>query len=469
MTIGMGIGVGIGTPFARSPGPSPKHFMPGFVLQLDPDDSGIIEIGLGIDTWPNQVHGGTCVSARQTTNNTRPALLVGGGPNGHNGVEFVAATEEEMDLTLVDASHDYTVFAVVDHTENANWQTILGTAGPTTLNFHPTDGNKARVYQDDGCTGMFAVEGPHILTFVVDSSGPIASFYRDGELLATNACDATSVFGGGAWLGDSNDGGENLNGVLFYLAVANRVFTAPEIALVHAWLANRFDIAFSPLSVANCGAWWNLDYSTQAAGVLTGLTDLALADTINIVGAPAIVSIGGQDFVRCDGINDVLWIGDKAALDGALGNTHVLKHANTLPNPVAGFHIYCQKGRLGAHWNGGMSSVGSTGARFAAGGNSGNVADGGPLAEFTSPAEAIAQAFESGAAVRRVDGDGTYASTVTAETTTVGVGSLTWGARETGVGAFNQHAGIDLRAAAYYNRPLNQYELQAVRDVLETT
>ncbi len=296
-------------------------------------------------------------------------------------------------------------------------------------------------------------------------SGANCETYRNGTLLGREPYDSTDrAFNNLTMIGAQNAANDYAcDMILTELAIFPTALGVADMALMHAYLSARYALVFSPVFVEGCGAWWDLDNSTQAGGVLLTLTDRALGQTINVVGAPAIVAIGGDDFVRMDGANDVLWITDAAALDGAAGVTHVLKHANTLPNPLAGDHMYVSKGRNGVHWNGGLYALGGLGTRMSVytGVTIPNV---GPLAEFATPAETIAMAVENGVAVRRIDGDGTYASNATVQVTAVGAGSLSWGAYElNAVPTFGGHAGIDLRFGAYYNRPLNRYGLEAVR------
>jgi hypothetical protein len=446
-------------PWAGIPA-TPKDMMDGCILQLDPDDTGITEGVSGIDFWPDQ--SGENNNGVQATDADRPAHLIGGGINGHNAVEFDGANTESLDFTITDASTDYTVLCVLDNTApTVATNMCLWDTNATNFAFQPQVTSKVNVLDGVNRAGEAAKLGEQILTWRTDTADTSIEYYRDGVRLAKNEAYTARAFNGATALGQLLGGAQPLYAKISYLLVFNRKLTDAELAIIHTWLASRFAITFDFLSIANCGAWWDLDYSTEAGGVLTGLTDLALGGALTIAGSPAIVTIGGQKFVRMDGVDDVIWMADKAALDGATGCTHVLKHANCESLPVNA--NLAQKGRAALHFNGGLTGQASSGTRFTAAMHSADVVDAGPLAEFTTPAESIACAMESGVAVRRVDGDGTYASTVTAATTQVGAGALSWGAREAAGPVFDFFMEIDLRRAAYYNRPLNEYELKAAQ------
>jgi hypothetical protein len=431
-------------------------------------DLGVTLNGADVAAWADQSGQGN--DATQGVAADQPAFEAAGGPNGTPCVTFDSGNTEFLDLTgMVDTSNAYTIFAVFDPDTNPNGASLFSSTGTGNrlLVYTSTGAAPGTLGLNDGATriGMVCTLTPQILTWRYYAS-PGLDFYRDGSILdASNAHTSNADIAGTTLLGEFSGGGQHLDGKLAEIIIYNRKLTDTEVAIVHAYLSNRYAIEFSPLSVADCGAWWDLDNATQSGGVLTAVTDRALGQTINVVGSPAVVSVGSQDFVRFDGSDDVLWIADAAALDGAAGNAHAMKHANCESLPVNA--TMAQKGRSAVHLNGGLGGHGSAGTRFTAICNSGNDADVGPLAEFTSPAETIAMAIESGVAVRRVDGDGTYASNATAQTTTVGAGSLTWGARETGASAFDEYIEVDLRAAAYYARPLNQQELEAVRSYLD--
>lgn len=212
-----------------------------------------------------------------------------------------------------------------------------------------------------------------------------------------------------------------------------------------------------PTDVAGLGAWWDLDHSTVGGGILTALVDRGpLGLTLNIEGAPVVVSIGGKDFVRCDETDDVIWAADEAGLDGAAGVTWIVKHANA--TAFGAISTLCQKGKAGTHFNGGLHTGGGN-PRWSLSGGSGGQNQAGPLVEFSTPPETIAFAFESGVECRRVDGDGSFSTVATVITGVVGAGHLAWGARQAAVG-FNNFRGVDLRAALFYNRPLPQAELE---------
>jgi len=466
-----GIGCGANVAMGGGRQRSVKDLLPdgatSVILQLDLDDPRCVVTGSGLSTVWNQATT-PLAHATQGTDANRPALGTG-GLGGHR-YAIGDGLAKHMALTgLADASSDFTVFAVIDQTSLSFNQQIL---------FSLNNAYDACVTKNVGTNQVGLVDttawndavaaktGAQVLTWRIDSTGPDFEVYRDGKLLGSAAYDGTVTCGPNATILSSVSGAPDFwaDCDLYYLVVVNRVCTDAETAAINAWLMARFALTASMASIANLGAWWDLDHATQAGGVLTAVTDRALAQAINVVGAPAIVSVGGQDFVRFDGVDDVLWIADAAALDGAAGCTHVLKHANHEALPVNA--TLAQKGRSAVHLNGGIGGHGSAGTRLTAICNSGNDADVGPLVELATPAETIAIAIASGAAVRRVDGDGTYASTVTAQTTTVGAGSLTWGARETGASTFDEYTEVDARAAAYYNRPLNQYELIAAHAML---
>uniref|UniRef100_A0A6H1ZBD5 Uncharacterized protein n=1 Tax=viral metagenome TaxID=1070528 RepID=A0A6H1ZBD5_9ZZZZ len=471
----IGIGMGMNYGFGGRP-QSPKTILPdgdtSVILLHDLDDPRCT-VDVGLDLVWNQATGAT-VHATQAVAANQPALGVG-GLGGHRYATFDGATKW-MNLTgLADASHDLTFFAVLTDNDAAggpNERLLMSWTNYGGLQLTNPVNSMVGVMEDSSAANRIVpkLTDPtrgQCLTWRIDD---LASYevFRDGKLIGSAVPATTQTITGTVRLGASNWAETNFASVdLYYLVVVNRACTDAETAAINAWLMARFNLVVSPLSVANCCGWWDLDHATQAGGILTALTDRALAGAINIYGSPTIVSVGGQDFVLFDGINDALAIADAAALDGALGYSHVLKHASfaALPANVT----LAQKGRSAVHLNGGIGGHGSAGARFTAVCNSGNDANVGPLAEFTSPAETIAMAIESGVAVRRIDGDGTYASTATAQTTTVGAGSLTWGARETGAGTFDEYSNYAARAGASFARPINRYELEAVRSILEAT
>ncbi len=436
----------------------------GNILWLRADDPRIEVTGLGVSLATDK--SGLGNNGVQGTDLDRPALNPTGWSSGHPTIDFDWANGEFLDFTgLADASNDYTFFVSLNELNGSGgWTEMLFVAISSGFQVATDRTGNVAIFDVTWKTPLTLIPGEQVLAWRLNSSAGTVEIFRDGVLLGVGIYSGTRTISGTVqmgWQAASN----YLDARVADFIIYNRALLDAEMAQVHGYMLPRYRRAFSPLSVANCGAWWDLDHATITADELIALTDRALGQTINVVGSPAVVSVGGQDFVRFDGSDDVLWIVDAAALDGAAGSTHVLKHANaeSLPNNTT----IAQKGRSGAHFNGGLSGELSSGTRFTAAGHSANVADVGPLAEFTSPAETIAQAFEGGVAVRRVDGDGTYASTAVAATTVVGAGALTWGGRDAGAGpTFDDWMKVELRAGVYYARPINEQELIAVHNFL---
>jgi len=252
------------------------------------------------------------------------------------------------------------------------------------------------------------------------------------------------------------------NGILSYLLVFNRKLTDAEVARVHEWLAQRFAIRFVATSIANLGADIDVDKATVAGGIITALTDdSGNGHTVSLTGSPTEQTIGARTYARLNGTDQGVWIPDHATLDGADGNTHVLLWANVSASNAN--KTYAQKGKQGVHFNGGFGGDnGGSATRSTMQAHTGADLNAGPAIADG----AVAQAFESGAAVRRVDADGTYATNATAVTRGVGVGALTYGGNDNGVPTFSNLGGYDLGRALYYNRPLNELELRAAQRLL---
>jgi len=464
--MGTAVGKGVSPAYRRSRAKkkTPKDLISGVIVQLDLDDSRNVVTGSGLSYVHNQADGAT-VHATQGTDANRPALGTG-GLGGHRYATF-DGIDDFFELTgMSDASSSYTLFAVCETDATNDRQRLFGFRDADEV-MAVTLGLNVGMYDSGWLEGPGASSAPNVLAWRMDSSTTTCDIYRDGLHLCSESFNGIQ-----SWdtprIGIRSNGVDwGLDGDLYYFVLVNRACTGAEVALVSNWLMAGFGLSASLASIADLGAWWDLDHATVAGGVLTGLTDRALGQTINVVGSPAIVIVGGQDFVRFDGTDDVLWIADAAALDGAAGVSFVMKHANALPNPILGPKMYATKGNSAGSQNGGLTTNGAVGGRFTVQGQGAAALGLGPLAEYTSPAETIAVAFESGAAVRRVDGDGTYASNATAATGVVGPGQLSWGGWDNNAGGHVWLAAYDARAAAYYARPLNEYELKAAHEMLE--
>ena len=457
-------GVGIGSCVAFGGGGQFRPpSVPGNILWLRAD-MGITLNGADVAGWADQSGNGN--DAAQGVAADQPAFEAAGGPNGTPCVTFDAANTEFLDLgAMTDASHDYTVFAVLNQTATAGTQTLLGSAAAQLLAAAHTAtlaANDSTAWRDV----VAAKTGEQIATWRLDATGTAVEICRDGTKLGSGTYDATWAWAAPE-LGKTPGGADHLDAKVAEVIVYNRKLSDAEVALVHAYLSTRYAITFSPLSVANCGAWWDLDHATVAGGVLTAITDRALGAALTVSGTPAVVSVGGQDFVRFDGVDDTIATPHAAALSGTNGVSFVAKYANCLPNPIAGTRMYMCKGHAAGGMNGGLTCNAAAAGRFTVQGQGGAANALGPLAEYTSPAETVAAAFDLAAAVRRVDGDGTYATNATAATGVAGLGKLSWGAWDNNAGGWVWPAAYDCRASVYYARPLNQYELEAVRDYLE--
>jgi len=226
----------------------------GDILWLQADAANITVTGAGVSTWVDRSPEGN--HASQAADADRPAWLVAGGVNGLGGVEFDAANTEWLDTTgMADASNDYTVFAVLNQTTTAATQTLLSNDAGESLLSLSTVGTVS-VGGQDGTAVLEAslpITGDQWLEMSWRSGTTAVEGYRNGSSIGTDTYDAGSVYAaGGSAIGAVTGGAaEYADCVLSELIVFNRLLTAEETAAVRAYIATRYALAFSPLSVAD--------------------------------------------------------------------------------------------------------------------------------------------------------------------------------------------------------------------------
>jgi hypothetical protein len=271
-------------------------------------DVGITLNVSDVAVWADQSGAGN--DAVQATAADQPAFSAAGGPNSRPMVSFTRASTEFMDLTgISDASNDYTVFFVISPTADANSHTLLSTAGTVTgMSFQENVGGLVRLSDAAGRQLMPRTLLDQILTYDVDSTGTAVQGYRDGVVLGSDTASATNSFAGTTAIGRFHGGGIGYDGGISEIIVYNRVLTAAERALVHAYLSARYALAFSPLSVAGLEFWYNAANVTLTGPDVTTWQDLSgnSRDLTPPGNPPVFVGSGGphsRGYVEFDDTN----------------------------------------------------------------------------------------------------------------------------------------------------------------------
>lgn len=421
-----------------------------------------------LDTWDNL--GSSSINATDAGGN-KPSWTATGGVSGGPGVVIDDSNTELMEIVgLTNASNDYTVFAVYKQVSLSPVRQAL--FGSNTAGLRIMADRNDRVDVHDGTSfrdGMMAITGDQLTTWAFDASGGKIRYYRDGPQLQESNYDGTWEWGATAEIGSYPGSTDYADVVLSFFMIVPSLLSDADRNAIHAILLDHFELAFTAQTFADIGLAWDADDATLSGSDIATLTDTSgNGHTINLVGTVPAVTIGSHQYCRFNGSNNGLQIADDATLDGAAGCTHVLRIANA-SGILGTAATVAQKGRAGTHINGGIGdTAGGGGTRFAALMNSADELDDGPVPSGVADTEeSLAMAIDSAAAIRRVDPDDTYATNATAATITVGVGSLTYGMQETGVGTYDEHADADVSAGLYFARDLNQWELLAAKTLLD--
>jgi len=246
--------------------PSLEAPLAGSLLWLRAD-TGLTVTGAGASTWLDQ--SGNDNHATMTTDVDRPAYEATGGPNSTACLTFDKSNTEHMELVgLTHASHDYTVFAVINQTTTAVDQIVLRSSANTVVS---ASTDTAKVGGHDGTAWRSVIgskTGEQILCWRFNSSAGTVEVYRDGTLLGTGTYDGTW-----AWsdprlgCGALSPRSWNLNAKLAEIMVFPTSLSDGNVATVHASLMTRYAITFSlASSIAGNVLWLDAELGTTVTG-----------------------------------------------------------------------------------------------------------------------------------------------------------------------------------------------------------